>query len=264
MSAGTGGSKVLGFLDILIKLLATGALVGILVILYMLNENLSKFNKGQDSLRVSMVLGSKLVFVSGVDFEHILYGSTGVTSCPLFEILNSDWDIERRVGDNTTPLYHAYAIQCGGDETLALCKDEILRDLDLPKNELFPQELRQAKRMMDDGEKICTQIATEGPKEGAVKEEWNELVRHRDNALAELPQILHKAFGHGDDFFFVNGRLRFSLRMLMGNSHGFPPPGRLPTDYWYAMDTSELRAELSALLPLAERLDRQQQIMDSA
>jgi hypothetical protein len=57
MSAGSGGSKVIGFLDLIVKLLATGALIGILVILYMLNDNLSKLVNGDDFLRVVISQG---------------------------------------------------------------------------------------------------------------------------------------------------------------------------------------------------------------
>ncbi|KAH7363360.1 phosphoenolpyruvate phosphomutase [Plectosphaerella cucumerina] len=54
---GSGGSKVIGFLDLIVKLLATGALIGILVILYMLNDNLSKLVNGDDFLRVVISQG---------------------------------------------------------------------------------------------------------------------------------------------------------------------------------------------------------------
>lgn len=54
MSAGSGGSKVLATIDLLIKLIATGALVGILVVLVMLHNGVARTLDGERTLRVAV------------------------------------------------------------------------------------------------------------------------------------------------------------------------------------------------------------------
>ncbi|EEY19419.1 predicted protein [Verticillium alfalfae VaMs.102] len=50
----SGGSKILAFLDIIVKLAATGALIGILVMLLKINDNLIKVVDGDDTINVGL------------------------------------------------------------------------------------------------------------------------------------------------------------------------------------------------------------------
>ncbi|KAM0278697.1 hypothetical protein ACHAQH_004989 [Verticillium albo-atrum] len=51
----SGGSKFFAFLDLVVKLAATGALIGILVLLLKINDNLSKVIVGDNVISVGLV-----------------------------------------------------------------------------------------------------------------------------------------------------------------------------------------------------------------
>ncbi|KAM0330665.1 hypothetical protein ACHAQA_003617 [Verticillium albo-atrum] len=50
----SGGSRFLAFLDLIVKLAATGALIGILVLLLKINENLTKVIVGDNTINVGV------------------------------------------------------------------------------------------------------------------------------------------------------------------------------------------------------------------
>ncbi|CRK16503.1 hypothetical protein HYQ45_002347 [Verticillium longisporum] len=50
----SGGSKILAFLDIIVKLAATGALIGILVMLLKINDTLVKVVDGDNVINVGL------------------------------------------------------------------------------------------------------------------------------------------------------------------------------------------------------------------
>ncbi|KAL9941862.1 hypothetical protein D7B24_002820 [Verticillium nonalfalfae] len=94
----SGGSKILAFLDIIVKLAATGALIGILVMLLKINDNLIKVVDGDDTINVGLRY-------------------SGSTPLPINAVLENGFspvrvDIESNLGDGPgRPVWIRNAVQ---------------------------------------------------------------------------------------------------------------------------------------------------------